>query len=263
MKDDALELLRNGYLKLRSALHDRTTRFPSYTMLFDELRAMLDERRHMGVLHIEPENIDLVESLYGWQAFDRTMAQLAAVVKTMPGVELPPLALLAVGGVPGDRFIAFIPEAVPGRLVSSEELGALSAAVKVRLDVALEEEPFASLTPRIVVKVGYAFLSEDPFYRFERRVHAAVAEARALPDLRERGRDGVWGDELKKAIREHRWSVRETRPRGAPMGGGLGGGRRGRRASRQLRGLRSHYSGHAAAREVRARGAPRATREGL
>jgi EAL domain-containing protein (putative c-di-GMP-specific phosphodiesterase class I) len=52
------------------------------------------------------------------------------------------------------------------------------------------------------MKIGYAFLSEDPFYRFERRVHASVNEARSLPEKRERSRDRVWGAELRKAIRE-------------------------------------------------------------
>jgi EAL domain-containing protein (putative c-di-GMP-specific phosphodiesterase class I) len=171
-------------------------------MLFDELRTLLDARRHIGVVHIEPSNIDLVESLYGWQVFDRTMAQLAAVVKTMPGAELPGNALLAVGGVPADRFVAFVPEAAGGSPLTHDDVAALAAAVKVRLDLALEDESFAALAPRIVVKIGHAFLSEDPFYRFERRVHAAVQEARTLPDRRERSRDRVWGAELKKAIRE-------------------------------------------------------------
>ena len=200
--EDALEHFRNGYLKLRSALHDRTTRLPAYPILFDELRALLDTRRHLGVVHIEPSNIDLVESLYGWQVFDRTMAQLAAIVKAMPGAELPAGSLLAVSGVPADRFVAFVPEEEAGRLLTHDDLAAMAAAVKVRLDAALHEEPFATLSPRLVLKIGHAFLSEDPFYRFERRVHAAVEEARSLHDNRERTSDRVWGAELKKFIRE-------------------------------------------------------------
>jgi hypothetical protein len=42
---DALEHFRNGYLRLKSALHDRATRFPAYPVLFDDLRTMLDARR--------------------------------------------------------------------------------------------------------------------------------------------------------------------------------------------------------------------------
>lgn len=200
--EDAQEYFRNGFLKLRSALHDRTTRFPAYPMLFDELRTLLDARRHLGVIHIEPSNIGLVESLYGWQVFDRTMAQLAGVVKALPGQELPAGSVLAVGGVPADRFVVFVPDAEAGRLLTHDDLAAMAAAVKVRLEAALRDEPFATLAPRLVVTVGHAFLSEDPFYRFERRVHAAVDEARSLQDERERNRDRVWGAELKKFIRE-------------------------------------------------------------
>jgi EAL domain-containing protein (putative c-di-GMP-specific phosphodiesterase class I)/GGDEF domain-containing protein len=200
--DDALEHFRNGYLRLRSALHDRTTRFPSYPLLFDELRTLLDTRRHLGVVHVEPVNIDLVESLYGWQVFDRTMAQLAEVVAAMPGAELPTGTLLAVGGVPADRFVAFIPDAVPGRPLTHEDLAATAAAVKLRLAAALDEAPLAELAPRLGVRVGHAFLSEDPFYRFERRVHASVREAGQLAERRERARDRAWGAALKKVIRE-------------------------------------------------------------
>jgi EAL domain-containing protein (putative c-di-GMP-specific phosphodiesterase class I) len=120
----------------------------------------------------------------------------------MLGDQLPRGTLLAVGGVPADRFVAFIPEGEAGRLLTHDELAVMAAAVKVRLDEALGEEPFSTLTPRLVVKIGHAFLSEDPFYRFERRVHAAVHEARALSDERDRNRDRVWGAELRKAIRE-------------------------------------------------------------
>ena len=201
-RDEALEHFRNGYLKLRSVLHDRTTRFPSYPMLFDELRTLLDARRHLGVVHIEPVNIDLVESLYGWQVFDRTMAQLAAVVAAMQGAELPAGALLAVGGVPADRFVAFIPETMQGKALTHEDLAAMAAAVKLRLSAALDEEPLAELAPRLAVSVGHAFLSEDPFYRFERRVHAAVREASQLPERRLQARDRAWGAALRKVIRE-------------------------------------------------------------
>jgi len=199
---EALEHFRNGYLKLKCALHDRTTRIPAYPMLFDELRTLLDQRRRLGVLHVEPANIDLVESLYGWQVFDRTMALLAGVMKGMPGAELPSGSILAVADVPADRFVVFVPATADGREPAAADLAAIAAAVKVRLDLALDGDPFATMAPRLMVRVGHAFLSEDPFYRFERRVHAAVEEARTLSERREQNRDRVWGAELKQLIRD-------------------------------------------------------------
>jgi EAL domain-containing protein (putative c-di-GMP-specific phosphodiesterase class I) len=201
---EALEHFRNGYLKLKSALHDRATRFPAYPMLFDELRTTLDGRRRLGVIHVEPANIDLVESLYGWQVFDRTMGLIAAVIKRMPGAELPAGSLLAVADVPADRFVMFVPATAEGHEPTPSDLASIAAAVKVRLDLALDDDPFATMAPRILVRVGHAFLSDDPFYRFERRVHAAVEEARTLSDRREQNRDRVWGAELKQLIRDAR-----------------------------------------------------------
>jgi len=202
--DDALEHFRTGYLKLRSALHDRATRAPAYPLLFDELRTMLDRRRRVGVVHVEAANIDLVESLYGWQAFDRTMAGLAAIVSRLPGDELPAGSLVSVGSVPADRFVLFVPGGHDGGDLTHDAIAAIAAAVKVRIEAASDDEPFAMLTPRLSVKVGWSFLSEDPFYRFERRVHAAVEEARSLPERRAAERDRVWGAELKQIITEAR-----------------------------------------------------------
>jgi EAL domain-containing protein (putative c-di-GMP-specific phosphodiesterase class I) len=51
-------------------------------------------------------------------------------------------------------------------------------------------------------EAGHALLSENPFYRFERRVHAAVAEARALHAGRHRRRGRLAESELRRIIRD-------------------------------------------------------------
>ena len=66
---------RAGYLKLKSVLFDRTTGLPAFPVLFDRLRTLLDERPRLGVLHVEVVDLELVESLYGWQVFDRIVAR--------------------------------------------------------------------------------------------------------------------------------------------------------------------------------------------
>ena len=199
-----LDHLRTAYLKLRGALHDRTTDLPAYPVLFDDLRHALDARRRIGVLHAGVTNLELIESLYGWQAFDRCVAELASAVRALPGAELPASALLAVGGVPADRFVVFVTEDHRGRDVDEETLVALSTAVKARLARTLEAEGFQALAPRPQARVGHAILSENPFFRFERRVHAAVEEARTLPDRRAARREEVWRSELARVISDAR-----------------------------------------------------------
>jgi EAL domain-containing protein (putative c-di-GMP-specific phosphodiesterase class I) len=51
-------------------------------------------------------------------------------------------------------------------------------------------------------RVGQAFLSLNPFYRFERRVYAAIDDARNSVGRRERRRERSWGEELAEIIRK-------------------------------------------------------------
>jgi EAL domain-containing protein (putative c-di-GMP-specific phosphodiesterase class I)/GGDEF domain-containing protein len=193
---------RNEFLRLKTALHDRITGLPAYPLLFDSLRSALDRRHHLGVLHVDVANLDLVESLYGWQVLDHVLARIAEAVRRLPGAEIPVGALLAVNGVAGDRIVIFVLETAPGKEVESADLREMAAATRVRLEREFDDEQWAGLSPRLAFRVGYALLSEDPFYRFERRVHAAVEEARTLNERRRRREETVRGAELRRIIRE-------------------------------------------------------------
>ena len=193
---------RNEVLKLRRAVHDRITDLPAYPLLFDALRTLLDRRRHVGVLHLDVANLDVVESLYGWQVFDRILARVADVLRRAAGAELPPSALLAVNGVAGERFVVFVPEARSGKDVEPRDLSEIGEALRERLEEIFDDEAFAGLAPRLGFRFGHALLSENPFYRFERRVHAAVEEARTLNLRRGRRWERTRGAELRKIIRD-------------------------------------------------------------
>lgn len=200
---DELERFRNGYLKLRNVVHDRTTELPAYPVLIDALRTVLDRRAQLGVIHVETKNLGLLESTYGWQVLDRVLRRIAATIRGAVGAELPGGTLLAVNAVPGDRFLAFVPEAPGGADVDATWLAAAARGLRMRLEAAFEDdETVASLWPGLGFEAGHALLSENPFYRFERRVHAAVEEARTLHERRDRRRERLWGVELRRIIRD-------------------------------------------------------------
>ena len=54
---------RARYLKLKSALYDRTTGLPAFPVLLDRLRSLLEERQAVGVLVVSIENLGMVASL--------------------------------------------------------------------------------------------------------------------------------------------------------------------------------------------------------
>lgn len=193
---------RRDYLKLRSVLFDRATGLPAFPVLFDRLRAMLDQRRRIGVLHLEIANLPQVESLYGWQVFDGILARVARELTGAVGAELPGETLLGLSGVAGDRFAAFVAEQPGGEEVDAAFLGRLGLALSGRLEQAFAAPEFAGLNPRLGFHAGHAMLSINPFYRFERRVYAALEEARAYNERREQRRELSWNDELQEIIRD-------------------------------------------------------------
>jgi EAL domain-containing protein (putative c-di-GMP-specific phosphodiesterase class I)/GGDEF domain-containing protein len=193
---------RTRYLRLRSVLHDRTTGLPAFPVLIDRLRTLLDDRREIGVLHLTPENLDLVESLYGWQVYDRVRARIAFVLRESLGGPLPQGALLALSGVADDRFVAFIPARSDGREVEPAFLARTGEELCKRLREAFDDDAFAGLSPRIEFRAGHALISQSPFYRFERRVYGAIDEARSYDERRRASRESSWDGELRRIIRD-------------------------------------------------------------
>jgi len=196
-----MQRLRAQYLKMKSVLYDRVTGLPSLPLFFDKLRTLLDDRKEIGVLHVEVSDLEMVESLYGWQVFDDIVARVAETLRGSLGRELPTGSLLALNGVAGDRFVLFVPEGPDGAEPNNEFLAAACRVVSDKLEQAFDDEAFAGLNPSLCFRSGHARLSANPFYRFERCVYAAVDEAGGDHERRERRRDLSWGEELRSIIR--------------------------------------------------------------
>jgi EAL domain-containing protein (putative c-di-GMP-specific phosphodiesterase class I)/GGDEF domain-containing protein len=190
-------------LLLASVLHDRVTGLPAFALLVDELRAALEERRCLGVLHFELAGLDVVESLYGWQVFDRVVARAAGVLRDAVGRELPKGTLLGINAVAGERFAAFLGDDGRGGAVTAPMLARSARAAAERLDRELGLcQELAGLALPLEVRAGHALLSPDPFYRFERRVAAAIEHARAAPERRRKRRERSVASELERILRE-------------------------------------------------------------
>jgi len=193
---------RTAYLRLRSLLFDRVTGLPSWAAVVEPVRDLLDKRRQVGVLHFQLLDLDLVESLYGWQVFDRILARAAAGLSACVGGALPPGTVLALNAIAGDRLLAFVPHGPEGREVDGPTLGRAAAAVAEHLSSLFDGEEFGGLSPRLHVREGWALLSEDPFYRFERRVQAAIEEARTHSERRRHRRERAEAAELRRILAE-------------------------------------------------------------
>lgn len=197
----APDAYRTAYLKLKTVLFDRGTELPAYPVLFDDLRTLLDDRRAIGVLLLEIDDLDTVESIYGWQTFDRIVARAAAALGALVGPVLPAGTLLALDRVAGARFLAFVPDGPGGGEVEQADLAGLGDRAASELSRAFDDPAFAGLSPPLSFRAGAALLSVNPFFRFERCVYAAIEQAARAHRERERRRERSWGDELREIIR--------------------------------------------------------------
>ncbi len=191
---------RTRYLRLHGIVHDANTGLPTYATLIDRVRGMLDARRIVGVLHLDIAKPGDVETLYGWQVLDRILSRAASRLRELVGETLPAGTVLAVNGVGGDRFVAFVPSRFDGSEVDGAFLEEIGAAARARLAAAFEGPEYAGLNPRLSFVAGHALLSENPFYRFERRVHGAVEEARRFNEARRERRERSSAEELRRII---------------------------------------------------------------
>jgi EAL domain-containing protein (putative c-di-GMP-specific phosphodiesterase class I)/GGDEF domain-containing protein len=201
---DEFSRLRTSYLRLKSALRDRATGLYAFPLLFDEVRSLLDEREFVGIVTVEISNVSLVESVYGWQVFDRLLRRAGEVLEMSIGRDLGPDTRLAINGIHGDVFVLFVPETLHGKPVEAESLGRMAGAVAESLAETFSGQEYETMAPRPRFQVGYALLADNPFYRFERLVYQAVGESRRHAARANDRRRLAWSAELKQILSEQK-----------------------------------------------------------
>lgn len=194
--------VRPDLLRLRGALYDPITGLPSLPVLFDTMRELLEKRRAIGILHVSIPSLALTESVYGWQLIDRVRARLAAEVTRQRGVVLPADTLLSQTTVHGPELIAIVPDGPAGAPLASQGLASLARDLEALLAPAFSGGEWHGIEPAPTPRVGYAALSENPFYRLERLIYRAVDEARARPARADARIRRSWGEEIQRIIQD-------------------------------------------------------------
>ncbi|MDH3628821.1 MAG: EAL domain-containing protein [Acidobacteriota bacterium] len=191
---------RREFLRLRGVTHDRTTDLPVYAVLIDRFRGLLDKRRSLGLLHVGLGELSTVESLYGWQVYDKVVTVAAAALRESIADSLADGALLAIDHAGGCGFVVVVWDENERSEWTTERLSSGAQALRAAVSGALAGHGLDRLNPSPQVQAGHARLSQNPFYRFERRLQHAVAEAAAMDARVERRRESSWSEALDQII---------------------------------------------------------------
>lgn len=198
--------LRTGYLRLRAALRDPVTGLYALAVHHDEVRALLADEHRAGVLWIGLAEGPALEAVYGWEAYDRLLATAAEALLDLRGGL--GASVLAQPAVHDDGFALFLGAEPRSDEPDTARLARLAAAAERAVTAAIRPALPADFATARPVRVGAARLVDQPFQRFERCVHAAVAAARADAE-RQAGADQLENlAELHRILREAALTIR-------------------------------------------------------
>lgn len=195
---------RTGYLKFKSALCDRNTGMLSYHLLVDEVRSFFEAHEEIALLVAQLADLEEIEAVYGWQACDRLLQRMAGVVRRSAGQRYGEKILAAQDGVHQGRFILFLPEINAGQPVTP--LAAAQAADSLRKDLegAFSPAEFGGMSPPVSFACGSAVVRENPVFRFERQLHAALHAALPEGARRSGSRFAAMEREVRDVIRDEK-----------------------------------------------------------
>lgn len=191
--------LRTEYLRLKAALYDPNTELRSIPAVLDSVRSLLDLGRWLGVIHVSIRELPRLESIYGWQATDHLLSLVSKTLRDSRGRALPTQSVLAQFGVYGGTFVAFLPLAV-GTRTPAEVLDGCASALQARLEERFRSPEFETMSPPVAFTVGYAALSNEPFFRLERLIYRALEEAAAFPEASDSKRRNADRTELRRIL---------------------------------------------------------------
>jgi EAL domain-containing protein (putative c-di-GMP-specific phosphodiesterase class I) len=176
--DDSANL-RAEWMQYRSRLFDRESGLPTLSNVVDDVRRQLEDGVFLALFTFMLNAERQVEEIWGWQAYDKLIADFVAALRSLSEKGVVPPGILCVPGVRSDEVLSFVPLASNGH-----EGGNGLEQTLARLTADFESFVRGFLTGRLSAvdryssHVGHALIMFDPKVRVERVVYRGLREAR-------------------------------------------------------------------------------------
>jgi EAL domain-containing protein (putative c-di-GMP-specific phosphodiesterase class I) len=183
-------------LRLESVLHDPVTGLTLHP--FADLKG--ERVANLGVVYIQLGRFAGVESLYGWELYDRILRVTAASLREdiTASPLAPGLLVMSFNGSDGVFLLFDVARRAPGRrgVTLEAEAARLRQGVGRRLKQALGR----SAVDLMHIHATALVVPDDPRVRPSRQVMRALAEAARLADARESGEKKSFVERLKALL---------------------------------------------------------------
>jgi EAL domain-containing protein (putative c-di-GMP-specific phosphodiesterase class I) len=179
--------LRTEWLRFKGHVWDVHADLPTLDAVLDDVRRLLEERGTLALVYIDLDGARETEPLHGWEAYDAVVQGFAAALGALrdEGI-LGPRDVVAVMGVRGDKFVAFMRG--NGGTLDAPAVEGRARRLHDRLQALLPR--FLPPGPAEIgaFHQGHALVYRDPMLRAERSIHRALDEAMFM-SLRQRTRE--------------------------------------------------------------------------
>ena len=169
-------------LRLKGQLFDKGTRLPTLPAVLEDVRKLAEGDGTVGLIILAIDQPGKIEETYGWESFDRLLAQTAYALERAL-IQAGAQHLMAMSGTRSNKFLLFVKAGGGGE----QQLAALQRAVEAAVGKA---QLIPGLETRDIVAAGHALVRLDNRMRFERQVYHAADLA---------GMDAVRSTEIRVA----------------------------------------------------------------
>lgn len=179
MSDEGYWELRAEWLKLRGCLFDPNTGLPALPAVIEDVRRRIEEGERIGLIYVDLSSGERLESMYGWQAYDRLLKQVTAVLLELRERALTPLDTVALLAVRGDEFVVFVGSRF-GHELDEQRLTRLRTRLTADLESRLRLDGDGEGLAGLSLSCGSGMVHTDPTVRIERSIYQSLDDVRLL-----------------------------------------------------------------------------------
>ncbi len=173
--------LHTEWLKFKSCLYDMNTGLPVLHVILEDIRKMLDEYGKLGIMYIDISKE--IESLYGWQIYDKLVRLSANRINSLKRELLPSSTIIGLTGVRSGEIVIFFPTDKSGNSLNVSMIEKMIHKMNNDLETELPGwEPDYVFSTR-VFRFGYSFIKKQTIIRTERLIISAIEKAKRLIDM--------------------------------------------------------------------------------
>lgn len=163
--------------EIKRLLFDPVTGLPTTPLLFPRIKSLLEERGEVSMLCVNVARYSRIEEIFGWQAFDAVMQEVANVLDEITGEVLRDSDVLAELMISGNAFVIVLSPPRTQACIEPSSRVALARRVETSIREKLEARMEPTLYKKFGCYVGAATCCADEGVRLERLVYDCLEQA--------------------------------------------------------------------------------------